>query len=153
RAPQQQQAASFAGRKTAVLPRDNTAKMPSGTVYAPREQSGGLRDSIGMEGVVTDPGGIAGGGPSQGSVGSVPGGQTLSGSATRPGVASGKSSGSAGKGGPSIAEQRAIVVPPSIQRTTTAYESEVYAVVGFYTLFTPDLRVSQNVPANQVCLD
>ena len=151
RPPQQQQAASFAGRKTAVLSRDNTTKMPSGTVY-PQEQSGGVTDSTGMEGVVTDPGGIAVGGPSQGSVGSVPGGQAL-GSATRPGVASGKGSGNVGKGSPSIAEQRAIVVPPSIQRTTTQYESEVYAVVSFYTLFTPDLRVSQNVPANQVCLD
>jgi len=47
RPAQQQQAASFASRKTAVLSKDNAAK---------------------MEGVVTDPGGIAVGGPSQCSV-------------------------------------------------------------------------------------
>ena len=121
-------------------------------MYAPREQSGGVADSTGIEGAVTDPGGIAVG-RRQGSVGSVPGGQALSGSVPKSAVASPKSSGSAGEGRPSIAEQMPIVVPPSLQRTTSPYESEVYAVVGFYTLFTPDFRVTENIPANQVCLD
>jgi hypothetical protein len=44
-------------------------------------------------------------------------------------------------------------VPPAIQRTTSPYESEVYAEIDFYTLYTPDLRHSVNVPANQVCLE
>lgn len=46
-----------------------------------------------------------------------------------------------------------IAIPPAIQRTTSPYESEVYAEVDFYTLFTPDLRMSVNVPGNEVCLD
>jgi hypothetical protein len=46
-----------------------------------------------------------------------------------------------------------IVIPPALQRTTSPYEGEVYAEADFYALFTPDLRTTVNVPANEVCLD
>ena len=46
-----------------------------------------------------------------------------------------------------------IAIPPSIQRTTSPYESAVYAEADFYALFTPDLRTSVTVPGNEVCLD
>ena len=102
--------------------------------------------------VLTDSGGagLAGQGSSSDTVGTKESGL---GSGTGSGTAKGKPKPSAVKRGPSAAERSVIAIPPSIQRTTSPYESEVYAEVDFYTLFTPDLRSSVNVPANQVCLE
>jgi hypothetical protein len=64
-----------------------------------------------------------------------------------------KSALSGRKGSPLAMDRFAIAIPPAIQRTTSPYESEVYAQVDFYTLYTPDFRMSVNVPGNQVCLE
>ena len=110
----------------------------------------GGESSVGSGNVSTDSGGIgfAGQGSPTGALGAKE-------SAPSSGAGSGPAKGKPqpGKGAPSAAERSVIAVPPSIQRTTSPYESEVYAEVDFYTLFTPDLRSSVNVPANQVCLE
>jgi hypothetical protein len=112
----------------------------------------GAEISAGSGDVVTDGGGVAFAGSDS------------SGGAVKPqenGPASGGGSGPAkrkgqpapGRGALGTAESSVIAIPPAIQRTTSPYESEVYAEADFYTLFTPDLRVSVNVPGNEVCLD
>ena len=96
--------------------------------------------------------GVGGIGPPAGGGGTASGG-TGNGTGTAGGTAKGKSGSPNGNAGLSAAERYAIAIPPAIQRTTSPYESEVYPEIDFYTLFTPDLRGSVNVPANQVCLD
>jgi hypothetical protein len=100
--------------------------------------------------VTTDSGGVgfAGSDPSAGGVGKQ-GNASGSGS----GAADGRPETARAKPIPSAAERSVIAIPPAIQRTTSPYESEVYAEADFYALFTPDLRMTINVPANEVCVD
>jgi hypothetical protein len=75
--------------------------------------------------------------------------ETGSGTGTR----ESKSGLSDGKSAVPAADRFVIAISQAIQRTTSPYESEVYAQVDFYTLFTPDFRRSVNVPGNQICLE
>ncbi len=45
-----------------------------------------------------------------------------------------------------------IAIPPSIQRTTSPYESEIYAEVDFYVLYEDNSTVGIRVPGNEICL-
>ena len=107
--------------------------------------------SAGSGNVVTDGGGVgfAGSDSSGGAVKPQESGPGSGGG----GPAKGKGQPAPARGAPSAAEGSVITIPPAIQRTTSPYESEVYAEADFYTLFTPDLRVSVNVPGNEACLD
>jgi hypothetical protein len=110
----------------------------------------------GLGDVVTDGSGVGAGGigvpvgPSGAGQGAKGGGL---GSGTGAGTGKGRPGSSSAGVGPPTADRFAIAVPPAIQRTTSPYESEVYAEIDFYTLYTPDLRHSVNVPANQLCLE
>jgi hypothetical protein len=108
--------------------------------------------SVGLGNALTDGGGVGAGGLGIPS-GSGGAGQSGTGSGAGSGTTKGKPGSSSAKAAPPGAGRFAIAIPPAIQRTTSPYESEVYAEIDFYTLFTPDLRSSVNVPANQVCLE
>ena len=146
--------------RTFAVPRDrNVASSGVKDPAASRSESSagtgntatGGEVSAGSGNVVTDDGGVgfAGSDSSGGAVKPLESGPGSGGS----GPAKGKGQPAPARGAPSAAESSVIAIPPAIQRTTSPYESEVYAEADFYTLFTPDLRVSVNVPGNEVCLD
>jgi hypothetical protein len=105
--------------------------------------------SPGLGNVLSDGGGVGVGGIGSPS-GGTPGGTGSGGTGTGVAATIGKPGPSTRKTGP-VAP--VITVPLSIQRRTSPYESEVYAEVDSYALFTADLRLTLNVPGNQVCLD
>ena len=151
---------AFPGTSASALRRDRQLASPDLDASASSESESfsgsntptGDDSSAGSGTVATDSGGggFAGPGSSTGSVGTKESGSSTG---TGGGTAKGKSQPAPAKGTPSAAERSVIVIPPAIQHTTSPYESEVYAEVDFYTLFTADLRASVNVPGNEVCLD
>ena len=130
--------------KPASFPVDSSA--PAGGGAASND------GSVGLGNVLTGGGGVGVGGVGVPS-GSGGAGQAGAGSGPGSGTAKGAPGPSSAKAGPPAADRFVIAIPPAIQRTTSPYESEVYAEIDFYTLYTPDLRSSVNVPANQVCLE
>jgi hypothetical protein len=144
--------------RTSAVPRDRKIALPGvkDSAASRGESSAGTGDtatggeiSAGAGNVVTDGGGVGFAG-SDFSGGAVKPQESGPGSGGR-GPAKGKGQPAPVRGAPS--ESSVIAIPPEIQRTTSPYEGEVYAEADFYTLFTPDLRVSINVPGNEVCLD
>lgn len=138
------------GSPNSAAPAGNRAGKTSGAELA----AGG---TTGIEGAVTDPGGMAIGGGSSGPVGGIPTGRGAAGG----GSGSGTGIGGTGTGGgtafpsASAAARKAsvIVVPPAIQRTTSPYESEVYFEVDHYVLYGENSTVGIRVPGNEICLE
>ena len=136
---------------------DNRVVSPSSSSTAAGDSSAGSA-APGLGDVVTSEAGVGVGGvgsprgTSGAETGTAKDGSEINGGDGRAGERRASSRSKTGPAGPDP-NRFAIPIPPAIQRTTSPYESEVYAEVDFYTLFTPDFRNSVNVPANQVCLE
>jgi len=153
-------APSIPSRKIIAPPGGNPAKPATESASSKQgESSGGAAaGSTGLEGAVTDPGGLGIGGSRQGSVGSVPGGRTSSGTGSGTGSRAGTGGAPAGGGkgskgaGTSAREASVITIPPSIQRITSPYESEIYVEVDHYILYEDNSTVGISVPGDEICL-
>jgi hypothetical protein len=118
-------------------------------------------EGSGLEGITTDPEGVAAGGVPLGSPGTAPSGKGSAGSKGSGGQSASETGGKGiGGSGPASPDNSSvaptwpvIVVPDAIRETTSPYEGEIFVEVDFYVLYSDYMSAGINVPGHEICLE